>query len=52
LTLLGELANDPRAGRFAAKRLSREGLRSLDRIAHLGLNLSELGWRTSHLEPA
>lgn len=41
-----------RARDFGTKHLLGEGLRSLDMIARLGLNLDELDWQISHLEPA
>jgi len=42
LALFGELADDPKAKKFAAKHLSGKGLRLLDKIARLGLNSTGL----------
>jgi hypothetical protein len=46
------VADDPRVKKFGAIHLLAEGLRSLDKVARLGLNLSEIDWRISQLELA
>jgi AraC-like DNA-binding protein len=45
------VGDDPRAKNFWAKQLLVEGLRSLDKVARLGLNPSRFSWRILHLEP-